>query len=85
VAQGIGPSEGVFDQERKNGTCDLVILLIQSEMVTTEQMEFAVWQVALERLRSGRNERLIVSSSDHQRGRLLLTQPRLPRRIRSDI
>src|SRR6266446_2366130 len=47
-------------KKRENETCDLVILLIQREMASVKQVDFGVWQIALERLCPSRNERWIV-------------------------
>ena len=50
----------VFGQERENESRDLVVLLIQSEMASVEQMDFGVRQIALESLcpRSNRRDAL---------------------------
>ena len=75
----------MFGQERKNETRDFVVLLVQGEMAGVEQVDFAIRQIALERLRTGSDERGIVPPPDHQSRWLVLAQPRLPRRIRSDV
>ena len=81
VAQGTDLSVLVSGQEPENEPCNLVILLVQSEMASIEQMDLGIWQIALESLCPRTNERRIIPSPDHQSGRLVLTQPRLPRRI----
>ena len=78
-------SEGMFGQERKNKTRDVVVLLVQGKMAGVEQVDFGVRQIALERLRAGGDERGIVPSPDHQSRGLVLTQPSLPRRVRGDV
>ena len=75
----------MFGQERENKTRDVVVLLVQGEMAGVEQVNFAIRQIALERLRTGSDERGIVPPPDHQNRRLVLAQPRLPRRVRSDV
>ena len=75
----------MFGQERKNETRDFVVLLVQGEMAGVEQMDFGIRKIALERLRTGSDERRIVSPPDYQNRRLVLAQPCLPRRIRRDI
>jgi len=54
-------------------------------MAGIEQVDFGIRQIALERLRTRRDGRGIVSPPDDQNGRLVLAQPRLPRLIRRDI
>src|ERR1700730_13644488 len=81
VAQGTDLSVRVSGQEGENEPCSLVVLLIQSEMASIEQMDLGIWQIALESLCPRSNERGIVPSPDHQSRRLVLAQPRLPRRI----
>jgi hypothetical protein len=75
----------MFGQERKNETRDVVILLVQGEMAGVEQVDLAIRQVALERLRTGSDERGIVPPPDHKNWWPVLAQPRLPRRIGRDI
>jgi len=75
----------MFGQERKNETRDVVVLFVESEMAGIEQVDFAIRQIALKRLRTGSDERGIVRSPDHQSRRLVLAQPRLPRRIGRDV
>src|SRR5580704_4357865 len=78
-------SNGMSGQERKNKTRDLVVLLVQGEMASVEEMDLGVRQIALERLAAWTDERRIVPPPDHQRWWPVLTQPRLPRRIRSNV
>jgi hypothetical protein len=75
----------MFGQECKNKTRDLIILLVQGEMAGVKQLDFAIRQIALERLCTGSDERGIVPPPDHQSRWLVLAQPRLPRRIGRDI
>ena len=72
VEQRTDRSDGMFGQERKNKTRDLVVLLVQGEMADVEQMDFAIRQIALERLRTGSDERGIVPPRESP-----------PRRVRS--
>jgi hypothetical protein len=46
---------------------------------------FGIRKIALERLRTGADERGIVPPPDHKNRWPVLVQPRLPRRIRSDV
>jgi hypothetical protein len=48
-------------------------------------VDFGVRKIALERLRTGSDERGIVPPPDHKNRWPVLAQPRLPRRIRSDV
>ena len=43
----------MFGQERKNKARDLVVLLVQGEMASVEQVDLGVRQIALERLPPG--------------------------------
>src|SRR5690349_19637106 len=79
VEQSTDQSDGMFGQERKNKTCDLVVLLIQGEMAGVEQVDFGVRKIAPEGLPTGSDKRGIVSPPNHQSRRLVLAQPRLPR------
>ena len=79
------PIGQTFGQERKNKTRDLVVLLVQGEMAGVEEMDLGVRQVALERFAAWTNERRIVPPPDYQGRWPVLTQPRLPGRIRSDV
>ena len=54
-------------------------------MAGVEQVDFGIRKIALERFRTGSDERGIVPPPDHQRWWPVLTQPRLPRRIRSNV
>jgi len=56
----------MFGQERKNETRDLVVLLVQGEVAGVEQVDFGVRKIALERLRTGSDERGIVPPPDHK-------------------
>ena len=47
----------MLGKERKNKTRDLVVLLVQGEMAGIEQVDFGVRKIALERLRTGSDER----------------------------
>src|ERR1700720_862939 len=47
----------MFGQERKNETRDLVVLLVQGEVAGVEQVDLGVRKIALERLRTGSDER----------------------------
>jgi hypothetical protein len=62
----------MFGQERKNETRDLVVLLVQGEMASVEQVDFGIRKIALERLRTGGDERGIVPTPDYQNRRLVL-------------
>src|SRR5690242_4947180 len=75
----------MFGQERKYKPRDLVVFLVQREMAGIEQVDIGARQVALERLRAGGDERGIVPPPDYQSWWLVLTQPRLPRRVRGDV
>ena len=68
----------MLGKERKNKTRDLVVLLVQGEMASVEQVDFGIRQIALERLRTGSDERGIVPPPDHQNRGLVLTQSCLP-------
>ena len=72
-------------QERENKTGDLVVLLVQGKMTGVELVDFRIRHVALERFPTGSDERGIVAPPDHQRRRLVLTLPCLPRRVRGDV
>src|ERR1700722_15493577 len=78
-------SDGMFGQECEYKARDFVVFLIQGEMAGVELMDFGIRQVALERRAAGRDERGIVPPPNHQGRRLVLAQPRLPRRIRSNV
>src|SRR5271163_4488279 len=78
-------SDGMFGQERKNETRDLVVLLVQGEMAGVEQVDFGVRKIALEGLPTRSDERGVVPPPDHQSRWLVLAQPRLPRRIGRDV
>jgi len=56
----------MFGQERKNETRDLVAVLVQGEVAGVEQADFGVRKTALERLRTGSDERGIVPPPDHK-------------------
>ena len=56
----------MFGQERKNKTCDLVVLFVQGEMAGVEQVDFGIRKIALERLRTGSDERGIVPPPGHR-------------------
>ena len=56
----------MFGQERKNETRDFVVLLVQGEMAGVEQVDFGIRKIALERLRTGSDERGIVPPPDYQ-------------------
>jgi hypothetical protein len=75
----------MFGQKRKNKTRDVVVFLVQRKMAGVEQVDLGIRQVALERLRAGSDERRIVPAPGHQNRRLVVTQPCLPRRVRSDV
>jgi hypothetical protein len=57
-------SDRMFGQERKNETRDFVVLLVQGEMAGVEQVDFGIRKIALERLRTGSDERGIVPPPD---------------------
>src|SRR5260370_29852166 len=78
-SEGTDRSDGMFGQERENKTRDVVVLLVQGKMAGVEQVDFGIRQTALERLRTGSDERGIVPPPDHQNRGLVLTQPCLPR------
>src|SRR5882757_9888811 len=75
----------VFGQEAENETRDLVVLLVEGEMAGVKQVQFGVRQITLVCLRSRSDERGIIPPPDHQGRRLVLAQPCLPRRVRSDV
>jgi hypothetical protein len=47
-------------QEFENKSRDVVVLLVQGKMAGVEQVDFGTRQIALERLRTGSDERGIV-------------------------
>src|ERR1700677_4795853 len=54
-------------------------------MAGVEHIDFGIRHIALEWFRTGGDERGIVPPPDHQSRWLVLAQPRLPRRVRSDV
>ena len=63
----------MFGQERENKTRDVVVLLVQGKMAGVEQVDFGIRQIALERLRTGSDERGIVPPPDYQSRWLMFT------------
>ena len=60
----------MFGQERKNETRDFIVLLVQGEMASVEQVDFGIRNLALERLRTGSDERGIVPTQTTKIGGL---------------
>ena len=75
----------MFGQERKDETRNFVVFLVQGEMAGVEQVDLGIRKIALERLRTGSDERGIVPPPDYQSRWLMFTQPCLPLRVRSDV
>lgn len=57
---------------------NFVVLLVQGEVASVEQMNFRIGQVGAESRRTRRDEGRIVSTPDDQRRRLVVAQPPLP-------
>jgi len=60
----------MFGQEREDKTRDVVVLLVKGKMAGIEQMDFGVRHIALERIRTGSDERGIVPPTDDNVGGL---------------
>src|SRR5260370_40182089 len=81
----VGGSSELSSQEVADGRCDLAGVGVEREMPRVEEPDFGVAVVALESLRTGRQEERVVPAPHGEQRRLAGTEVLLEFRIQRDV